>query len=55
MRYGRMGGNGRNPEIRTVSTFARVSPRAEKRADRAEALFDCTSAREMLSHARKAL
>ena len=24
MRHGRMGGNGRNPEIRTISTFARV-------------------------------
>ena len=71
MRYGRMGGNGRNPEIRAASTFARVSSWAEAWAEMGASaaratsthsvpmipglIFDCTSAREKLSHARKAL
>ena len=36
MHYGRMGGNGRNPEIRTIPTFARVFTWAGPWAERAE-------------------
>lgn len=36
MHYGRMGGNGRNPEIRTIPTFARAFTWAGHWAERAE-------------------
>ena len=52
---GRMGGNGRNREIRTVHTFARVSHGRNVGGNGRKRFFDCTSAREMLSHAREAL